>query len=340
METIEVIKEPVSLKKTILIVSSLTSILILVALVSLTLGAVKIPITQIINFFLNKETEENYKIIISQLRLPRILMAIFIGGGLSISGVILQALLRNPLAEPYILGISSGGTFGAVIAISFGFGLGIIAIPLAAFIGSLFVIFIVFFTAERKGKLEPNRLLLTGIMIGAFFNSLILFIMVLKHRETKEAFLWLIGNLSSTNITPLYLIIPTIFICLILVYSRAKNFNLISLGEETAESLGLEVEKFKKLSYFIASIITAISVSFNGIIGFVGLVIPHLIRIIFGADHKLLIPSSFLSGAIFLLVIDTIARTIISPIEIPIGAITAIIGAPIFLILLLRKQQL
>lgn len=334
------IEKPITLKKTILFISLLTSLLILVTLLSLTIGAVKIPLHNIINFFFNKETEEHHRIIISQLRLPRILMAILVGGGLSISGVILQALLRNPLAEPYILGISSGGTFGAVIAISFGFGYGLFIIPFSAFVGSLLVIFIVFIAAERQGKLEPNRLILTGIMIGAFFNSLILLIMVIKHRETKEAFLWLIGNLSSTNITPLFIVTPTIILSLIIIYSKAKNYNLISLGDETAESLGLEVEKFKKFSYFIASLVTAISVSFNGIIGFVGLVIPHLMRIIFGSDHKLLIPASFISGAIFLLLIDTIARTIVSPIEIPIGAITAIIGAPIFLILLLRKPQL
>lgn len=334
------INKPITLKKTILIISSLISVLILLSLLSLTIGTVNIPLANIINFFLNKEIEEYNRIIISELRLPRILMAIFVGGGLSISGVILQALLRNPLAEPYILGISSGGTLGAVLAISFGLGFGLLSMPFYAFAGSILVMVIVYLAAERQGKLESNRLILTGIMIGAFFNSLILLIMVIKHRETKEAFLWLIGNLSSTNITHLLIVAPIILISLIIIYLKAKNYNLISLGEENAESLGLEVEKFKKLSYLIASLITAISVSFNGIIGFVGLVIPHLMRIIFGVDHKLLIPAAFLSGAIFLLVIDTIARTILSPIEIPIGAITAIIGAPIFLLLLLRKHQL
>lgn len=327
-----------SFKKTLSIILSLSIVLLLISLISLTIGAVNIPLQNIANLLLNKEIEENYRIIILQLRLPRILMAIFVGGGLSISGVVLQALLRNPLAEPYILGISSGGTLGAVIALSFGFTL--MSIPLLAFLGAVLVILVVFLSAEYQGKFDSNRLLLTGIMIGAFLNSLILLIMVIKHRETKEAFLWLIGNLSSTNTQTLYIVIPIVILAFIFVYYKAKSYNLISIDEEIAISLGTEVEKFKKFSYLIASIITAVTVSFNGIIGFVGLVIPHLVRITLGADHKILIPASFLLGSIYLLTIDTIARTIIAPIEIPIGALTAIIGAPIFLVLLLRKPKL
>ncbi len=327
-----------SFKKTLSIILSLSIVLLLISLISLTIGAVNIPLQNIANLLLNKEIEENYRIIILQLRLPRILMAIFVGGGLSISGVVLQALLRNPLAEPYILGISSGGTLGAVIALSFGFTL--MSIPLLALLGAVLVILVVFLSAEYQGKFDSNRLLLTGIMIGAFLNSLILLIMVIKHRETKEAFLWLIGNLSSTNTQTLYIVIPIVILAFIFIYYKAKSYNLISIDEEIAISLGTEVEKFKKFSYLIASIITAVTVSFNGIIGFVGLVIPHLVRITLGADHKILIPASFLLGSIYLLTIDTIARTIIAPIEIPIGALTAIIGAPIFLVLLLRKPKL
>lgn len=327
-----------SLQKTVSIIIFLSIALLVIALLSITQGAVNIPLKNILDLLLNKEIDEHYKIIILQLRLPRILMAIFVGGGLSISGVILQALLRNPLAEPYILGISSGGTLGAVIAISLGFGL--MSVPIMAFLGALLVIVVVFISAEYQGKFESNRLLLTGIMIGALLNSLVLLIMVLKNKETKEAFLWLIGNLSSTNVQELYIVIPIVTLTFILIFGKAKSYNLISIDEETAESLGIEVDKFKKFSYLLASLITAVAVSFNGIIGFVGLVIPHLVRITTGADHKILIPASFLLGSIFLLIIDTIARTIAAPIEIPIGALTAIIGAPIFLILLLRKQKL
>lgn len=340
MEITKVNTEPISLKKTIYTVFFLTVILILFSFLSLGTGSVHVPFDKILKILFNIPVEENYSLIILKLRIPRILLAILVGGGLSLAGVVFQALLRNPLAEPYILGISSGGTFGAVVAISSGFAYSLFTVPISAFMGAVLVMFVVYIIAEKHGRLHSTTLLLTGIIIGAFFNAMILLLMVIKHKETREAFLWLVGNISGASIEKISIIAPVIIVSLAIIYTKAKYYNLLAIGEETAKSLGLEVEKFKKFSYITASLITAMLVSFSGIIGFVGLIIPHLCRLIWGADHRILIPVSFLIGAGFLIIVDMLSRIILAPLEIPIGAITALIGAPIFLLLLLKRQRL
>lgn len=323
-------------QRTILTTIIFFVVLLFVMLASLSVGTVAIPFRDVIKFLTAGVINEENRTILLSIRLPRILLAIIVGGGLSVAGVVFQALLRNPLAEPFILGVSSGGTLGAVIAITFGIGLSMLTIPVFAFVGSLIVMLVVYSIAERYGRLEPTTLLLVGIMTGAFFNAMILLIIAIRHQEARSAFLWLMGNLASADINSLLIIAPLVLGAVVVIILYSRNYNLIAIGEETAANLGLEVQKFKRISYILASLITGLVVSVSGVIGFVGLLIPHICRMMFGSDHRLVIPVSFFMGAIFLVIVDMISRTIISPAEIPVGAVTAAVGAPLFIWLLSR----
>jgi iron complex transport system permease protein len=239
------------------------------------------------------------------------------------------------LAEPYILGISSGGTVGTLIALSLGFGA--LALPAASFAGSALVMLLVYSLAQRRGVMDTNALLMAGVMIGAFFNAVVLLIIVLSEQELRNAFLWLMGNLSGAGAGNLAVAAPLIIAscALLLVFSR--SYNLIATGDETALQLGVNVRTIRRVSYVLASLITGLAVSVSGVVGFVGLIIPHLCRMVLGPDHRLLLPASFLAGAIFLALADLGARTMLAPAEIPVGAITAAIGAPVFIFLLRRS---
>lgn len=326
-------------QRTILTTILFFVLLLIVALVSLSVGTVAIPFREVIKVLTGGVISEENRTILLSIRLPRILLAIIVGGGLSVAGVVFQALLRNPLAEPFILGVSSGGTLGAVIAITFGIGLSVVSVPVFAFVGSLIVMLIVYNIAQRYGRLDPTTLLLVGIMTGAFFNAIILLTIALKHQEARGALLWLMGNLASADFNSLLVVAPFVLFAVVVIFIFSRSYNLIAIGEETAANLGLEVEKFKRLSYLLASMITGLVVSVSGVIGFIGLLIPHICRMMFGSDHRLVIPVSFFMGAIFLVIVDMVARTIISPAEIPVGAVTAVVGAPVFILLLRRSGR-
>ncbi len=317
----------------ILINLLLFSLLIITFIISILIGQTNIPV----NYFFNSLFSNSiYTQIIYEIRIPRVLFAIFVGGGLSISGAVFQSLLLNPLAEPYILGISSGATFGAVL--SFIIGLTFIGTQIFSFAGALIVIILVYLFGKRFGELEPNQLLLSGVMIGAFFSAGILLLMLLLNDSLRMAVYWLIGNLSLAKKENLIFIVPvTLFATTFLVINSYK-YNLLSLGEETAHQLGLNVNKLKNISYIVVSILIGTLVSVSGIIGFVGLIIPHICRMIFGTDNRIVFSASFFTGAIYLTIADTLARTLFAPIEIPVGAITALIGAPIFIYLLRKKS--
>lgn len=284
-------------------------------------------------------TNDNQTIsqIIFEIRLPRVLFAISVGGGLSIAGAVFQSVLLNPLAEPYILGISSGATFGAVL--SFIIGLTFIGTQVFSFGGALLVISLVYLLGKRYGELEPNQLLLSGVMIGAFFSAGILLLMILLNDSLRMAVYWLVGNLSLAKKENLIFILPITFVVSLFLILNSYKYNLLSLGDESAQQLGLNVKQIKKISYIGVSLMVGTLVSVSGIIGFVGLLIPHVCRMIFGTDNRIVFPASFFIGAGYLTIADTIARTVAAPIEIPVGAITAIIGAPVF-IYLLRKRVL
>jgi cobalamin transport system permease protein len=331
------VREPLTLKRTLVVCAGLLLLLAIVSILALSIGSVHIPVSRVVAALMGSESVSSAdRTIILSLRLPRVLLAILVGSGLSIAGVVFQALLRNPLAEPYILGISSGGTVGAIIAIGLSLGASAITTPIASFIGSAAVMFLVYGIAHRRGQLDTNALLLGGVMIGAFFNAAVLLIIAVFNQELRNAFLWLMGNLSSANLDQILVVAPFLLLASTLLLLQSRNFNLISTGDETAMQLGVEVAKVKRFSYLLASLITGLVVSVSGVIGFVGLLIPHICRMLFGPDHRLLLPASFLLGASFLIITDILSRTLLAPSEIPVGAITAAVGAPVF-VYLLRK---
>jgi iron complex transport system permease protein len=337
----------VTLKKVLAISILLGLLLILVILISVTMGSVKIPPLRSIRILfqsvlgLTGEGSETERTIILSLRLPRAVLAGFVGAGLSVSGATFQALLRNPLADPYILGVSSGAAVGAIIAILLGLGTSSFGLPLASFLGALLTILVVFYFGKQDGKLHPNTLLLAGVIIGSFLSALIMFFISISQREELHTIIfWLMGDFSFSNARAILIIFPYILLGVFLLYLHSRHLNLILSGEENAVQLGVDVEKLKLISYLSASLITAASVSVCGLIGFVGLIIPHSVRLIFGPDHRLLIPSSALLGASFLIVSDTFARTLLAPVELPVGVITAAFGGPFFIYLLKTRKAI
>jgi iron complex transport system permease protein len=306
-----------------------------VSVIALVVGPTSIGFPDLFTVLFSSQSDSIVSQIIFDIRLPRILFAISVGGGLSIAGAVFQAMLMNPLAEPYILGISSGGTFGAVL--SFLLSLSFIGTQVFAFGGAMLVMLLVFVLGKRFGELEPNQLLLSGVMIGAFFSAGILLMMTLLNDSLRTAVFWLIGNLSLAERDNLIFVLPvTLFVAVILVMLSNK-FNILSMGNDTARQLGLNVSRLKNLTYVLVSLMIGTIVSVSGIIGFVGLLIPHLCRMIFGTDNRIVFPASFFIGAAYLTFADTIARTIAAPVELPVGAITALIGAPVFIYLLRKK---
>lgn len=272
------------------------------------------------------------------LRFARILLAIVAGSGLAVSGIVLQAILKNPLAEPYLLGTSSGAGLGAVIAIII--GISAIYIPFTAFLGAVLSIVLVYNLARQGKKIPIPALILSGVITSMALSSIIVFLISISPNEALHGVIWwLWGNLGIFDFKLLFIVSAIVILCVLLIYMLSQDLNAISIGEEEAVHLGINIETTKKLLLLIISLITASLVSICGIIGFVGLIIPHMMRLIVGSNHRVLIPTACLSAAAFMVACDTISRTIFSPLEIPIGVITAVIGAPIFIILLKRGQR-
>jgi iron complex transport system permease protein len=311
--------------------------LLLVTLVALSIGSVPIPFTTVLAAMTGgDQVSPTEQAIIMEIRLPRVFLAIIVGAGLSVAGAVLQALLRNPLAEPYILGISSGGSMGAILAIALLTGTAPYIVPIASFAGSSIVLVVVFAVAYRRGQLDPYTLLLSGVMVGAFFNAAILLTIAVFNQELRNAFLWLMGNLSAASMDAVLLVGPLLILGSAGAMMLSRQFNIIATGDDSALQLGVDVRALRRKSYLIASFLTGIVVSVSGVVGFVGLIVPHVCRMVFGPDHRLLLPASFLLGGTFLVLADLLARTVLAPAEIPVGAVTAAIGAPVFIYLLRR----
>ncbi len=304
-------------------------------IIGLSAGPVNIGFNDLISTFFSNNADQTFTQIIFEIRMPRILYAVAVGGGLSIAGAVFQAILMNPLAEPYILGISSGGTFGAVL--SFLIGASFLGTQLFSFAGAFVVMLLVFFLGKRFGELEPNVLLLTGVMVGAFFSAAILLMMTLLNDSLRTAVFWLMGNLSIADKDNLKFVLPLTFVVSFLLILNSNKYNLLSLGADSAKQLGVNTTVFRNYTYLLSSLMIGTLVSVSGIIGFVGLLVPHVCRMLFGVDNRIVLPASFFFGASYLILCDTLARTLISPSELPVGAVTAIIGAPVF-IYLLRKR--
>lgn len=274
---------------------------------------------------------------ILELRFLRILMAIVAGSGLAVCGIVLQAILRNPLAEPYLLGTSSGAGLGAVVAIIL--DLSGLYFPLAAFCGAILSIILVYNLASQNNKIAGQSLILSGVIVSVALSAVIVFLMSISSKKALYSMTWwLWGNLQVYDAKLLLAVSLAVFAGVAVIYVFSQDLNAISLGEEEAMHLGINAEVVKKILILVTSLLTASLVCICGIIGFVGLIVPHMMRMIFGPNHKMLIPVTAIGAAVFMVVSDLVSRTLFSPIEIPIGVITAIIGAPIFIILLKRKQ--
>ncbi|MDP2831647.1 MAG: iron ABC transporter permease [Candidatus Omnitrophota bacterium] len=315
------------LKRKLLILLLLLGAAVILGLLK---GAVNIPAANLL-------LKDNQAIF--SLRLLRILAAILLGSGLAVSGIALQAILRNPLAEPYLLGTSSGAGLAAVGAVIL--GVSRIYMPLAAFLGAVVSIIIVYNLARERGIIADKSLILSGVIISVAFSSLIVFLVSLFGNEAMhEMNWWLWGSLQVYDYKLLLLVAFPVILGICVIYLFAQDLNAISLGEEEAIHLGIDVQNIKKILILITALITASLICICGIIGFVGLIVPHMMRLIVGPNHKLLIPTTCLAASVFIILCDLLSRTLFSPIEIPIGVITAIIGAPVFIILLKKGKRI
>ncbi|MDD5195135.1 MAG: iron ABC transporter permease [Candidatus Omnitrophica bacterium] len=292
-------------------------------------GAVNIPLGELL---LNENR------IILNLRLLRVITAILVGMGLAVSGITLQAILKNPLAEPYLLGISSGAGLGTVMGIMF--GLSRFYTPLAAFMGALLSIAIVYYLALENGRISDKSLILSGVIVSIILSAIIVFLISISANSAiHEISWWLWGGLQVNDWRLIFMVSVLVIAGITAIYFFSQDLNAIAAGEEEALHLGIEAQKIKKILILISALITASLICICGIIGFVGLIVPHAMRLLVGYNHKTLIPLTCIGASIFVLACDILARTLFSPVEIPIGVITAIVGAPIFMVLLKKSNR-
>jgi iron complex transport system permease protein len=316
---------------------ALLGFLMLSLLLGLKLGTASVGPSQVWAWLTGGELPYATQVILGDLRMPRLLLAALVGAGLSMSGAVFQGVLRNPLAEPFILGVSGGAAAGAVVALLIGWA-GLAPLALMAFGGSLATISLVLAIARRRGRMETSTLILTGVMINAFFTAVIMFVISTTTDQKLHAILfWLYGDLSSSRLEQVWLLLPVVLGGAVAAFFFGRHLNLLSAGGMAAATLGMAVERIKLILFLIVSLVVGITVSLSGIIGFVGLMVPHLVRMTLGHDHRLLLPASTLLGAAFLVLADTLARTIISPTSLPVGVVTAALGAPFFVLLLARR---
>lgn len=326
--------------KWILWILLLGGILLGVSVFSLSVGSAKIPIKKIIGIILKGKGSTEYSILFD-IRLPRILLGFAIGGALSLAGVILQGIFRNPLVEPYTLGISGGACLGVCLNILLRLNrmIGTLSFPLSGFLGAGSAILLVYSLSIKKGALRIQGLLLTGVMISFISSSLIMLIMAVSGTEDIHGILfWIMGSLEEPSWGLIKLVCLVSIAGLFISYLFCLDLNALSLGEEEAVHLGINTEKSKRWLFILASLLTGSSVSVAGIIGFVGLIVPHFVRMFAGRDHRILLMGSFLSGAAFLVFCDTLARTVISPLELPVGVITGILGGSLFVYALTKRR--
>ena len=339
-----------SAKRWLSVISGIILLSLLIVLVCLTFGAQPIGMGVVMQTLVagvrdgqaGIESAGVPGVIVWQVRLPRILLAFLVGGSLAGVGVALQALLRNPLAEPFVLGISSGAAFGATLAMLLGVGntfLGVSTLPLWAFAGGLLAIMVVYRISVAYRMLSVHTLLLAGVILNALFSALIMFaISIADPTQAFKMMLWLMGTLTVPEFWTLLTLLVYLTCGFLILFWLARPLNILTLGDESARSLGVEVDRIKKLVFVTSALVTGAVVSIAGLIGFVGMVVPHAVRMIVGADHRLLLPVAALAGGAFLTVADTVARTALAPTELPVGVVTALIGGPFFIYLLVQRR--
>lgn len=308
---------------------------VLAAIIALLLGAVTFTPGEVLEAVRNPQG--TLGVILFDVRLPRVLLALLVGAALSVAGACYQALLRNPLAEPYVLGISSGAALGVILSL--------VAVPrwqpaapLAGLLGALLTTGVVYLLGYRRGRISGQSLLLAGVIVASFLSAVIVCLMtVLGSRDLRSTAFWLMGDLGLFTGIPMVWVLLAVLAAGTLAYRYAPELNLLLVGEEEAASLGVDVARAKLAVYVAASVLTAVAVAAAGSIGFVGLLVPHLVRLLLGNDYRLLLPAAAMAGAILLVAADTAARTVAAPTELPVGAFTALAGAPLFIYLLRRR---
>ena len=321
----------------------LASLLILLAiavLISLSAGEMNLSFSDIFRILSQKDESMEYTIL-SQIRIPRVLLGVAVGGSLSLSGILLQGVYHNPLVEPYTLGISGGASLGVAFAIVFGLHqlIGSFVLPAAGFAGSFLIIFLVYTISTRTGRINIQSMLLTGVMVSFIASSSMMLLMATTSSENLHGIVfWIMGSLDEPDMSLIYITMAMALASLAASYFFVQPLNALRLGEEKARDLGINTDTVIKLLFLMASLLAGVCVAVAGVIGFVGLIIPHLMRLLVGSDYRILLVSSFLSGSIFLVLSDVIARTIISPNELPIGVITGIVGGIVFLLMMSRSS--
>jgi len=328
-------------KKIILTTLLLSLVLIVVSIIAISAGSSGVNFEETLAILAGKNRPNNATAtIIWQIRLPRVILAAFVGGTLALGGLVFQALLRNPLAEPYILGISGGSAIGAILAMLIGLSY-FPGVTIFSFTGSLLVLaFVTILAGTTQGNtmLSRDSLLLGGVMMNAFCAAVIMFLISMTRSfQVQHILYWLMGDLATLQkeqMPILLLVLP----CFVVIFILARPMNLLLLGRETAAAMGINVKNIVLLLLIITSLMVSIIVSLSGLVGFVGLVIPHIFRLLLGPDHRLLVPSCLLGGATYLILCDLLARVLPSSGELPVGIITALIGAPLFIVLLLRNR--
>lgn len=314
-------------------------------------GSVPIPLPMVLELLWAKLTgsaiaHPELATILFELRLPRVVLMALVGAALAASGTTYQGLFRNPLADPYLVGVAAGAGLGATVAFTLGWPIstvGLLAVPLAAFLGALLTVTLVILIAQTGAtdhRTTPvATMLLAGVAIGAFASALSTLLMLRSPEGLRRAFYWLLGGYSSAGWQPVGLVLPYLFVGLGIVQLHARALNVLQLGEDEARQLGLNVERLKLTLVGAATLMTAAAVAFGGLIGFVGLIVPHTLRLLSGPDHRRLLPLTALGGAAFLVLADLVARSIYAPQELPVGLVTALCGAPFFIFLLRRAQK-
>ncbi|MEN8199341.1 MAG: iron ABC transporter permease [Thermodesulfobacteriota bacterium] len=317
-------------------------------IVSSGMGYMQIPVLDIIQILLGRisgnsellaELDKATVFVVMDVRLPRILTAALVGGGLAVSGVVFQGILLNPLADPYTLGVSSGAAFGASLALLAGLILpGFLSIPLFAFAGGVATLFVVIHLSSFQGQISANSLILSGVIVGAILSAGISFIKYLADEQVAVIVFWLMGSFAAKTWADAGIVALALGLGLLIIFYYGRDLNIMSLGGRSADALGVETARTRKILLITASMVTAICVAVSGIIGFIGLIVPHLMRYLVGPDNRKLLPVSLFGGAILLLMADTVTRAVL-PSEVPIGVLTALIGGPFFCIIFRRKQR-
>lgn len=325
--------------KWIVFLAALLLLLAFSVAVSLSSGEINISLGQLPQILSQPDSMEFT--VLTQIRIPRLILAIAVGGALSLSGAILQGIYRNPLVEPYTLGISGGAALGIAIAIVFGLNiLSFLTLPVFGFLGAIITLFLVYFMSIKRAGLSINSMLLIGVMVSFISSSAMMFLMSISTTDNLQSIVfWVMGALDETNLLLIRIALYSSLAGLIITYFFAQPLNALRLGNAKAKHLGINTDVTVRLLFLVASLLTGIAVSVAGVIGFVGLVIPHLVRLIIGNDYRILLGGSFLGGAIFLVLSDTLARTIIAPNELPIGVITGFAGGLVFIVVLSRSRS-